>query len=134
MRREPDETQSVFGAAWHSDWSFQTTPPSATLLHAKVIPPVGGDTLYADGYRAYEALSPAMQQMLAPLRGVHSAARPYGPNGAYAREGEGRSMTILWSAEAEKTHSHPIVRTPPGQRPCKALFVNPALARSGSRA
>lgn len=124
VRREPDEKTSPFGAAWHSDWSFQQTPPAATLLHAKVIPPVGGDTLYADGYRAYEALSPAMQQVLSGLRGVHSAARPYGPQGAYAREGEGRSMIILWSAEAEKTQSHPIVRTHPVSGR-KALFVNP---------
>ena len=36
VRREPDETASPFGAAWHSDWSFQETPPAATLLHAKV--------------------------------------------------------------------------------------------------
>jgi taurine dioxygenase len=124
VRREPDETTSVFGAAWHSDWSFQPKPPAATILHAKVIPPVGGDTLYADGYRAFEALSPAMQDLLVGLRAVHSAARPYGPQGAYAREEPGRSMTILWSAEAEKTTSHPIVRTHPvsGRR---ALFVNP---------
>jgi len=124
VRRDADETASVFGAAWHSDWSFQPAPPAATLLHAKVIPPVGGDTLYADGYRAFEALSPAMQQVLSSLRGVRSAARPYGPQGAYAREAPGRSMTILWSAEAEKTHSHPIVRTHPVSGR-KALFVNP---------
>lgn len=124
VRREPDETTSVFGAAWHSDWSFQPAPPAATLLHAKVVPPLGGDTLYADGYRAFEALSPAMQDILTSLRAVHSAARPYGPQGAYAREEPGRSMTILWSAEAEKTHSHPIVRTHPVSGR-KALFVNP---------
>ncbi|HEX4183362.1 MAG TPA: TauD/TfdA family dioxygenase [Caulobacteraceae bacterium] len=124
VRREAGETTSVFGGAWHSDWSFQPQPPAATLLHAKVVPPVGGDTLYADGYRAFEALSPRMQDILTSLRGVHSAARPYGPQGAYAKEEAGRSMTILWSAEAEKTHSHPIVRTHPvsGRR---ALFVNP---------
>ena len=116
---------SPFGAAWHSDWSFQETPPAATLLHAKIIPPVGGDTLYADGYRAYEALSPAMQSVLAGLRGVHSAARPYGPEGIYAREADdARSMKILWSAEAEKTRAHPIVRTHPVSGR-KALFVNP---------
>ena len=124
VRREPEEKVSPFGAAWHSDWSFQDAPPAATLLHAKVIPPVGGDTLYADGYRAYEALSPAMQTVLAGLSGVHSAARPYGPKGSYAGEAEARSMKILWSAEAEKTRAHPIVRTHPVSGR-KALFVNP---------
>ena len=46
VRREADETSSVFGAAWHSDWSFQATPPAATILHAEVTPPVGGAPLF----------------------------------------------------------------------------------------
>ena len=68
VRREADEKTTVFGGGWHSDWSFQVTPPAATILHAKVVPPVGGDTLYADGVAAYEALSPAFRDMLAPLQ------------------------------------------------------------------
>ena len=124
VRREPDEKTSPFGSAWHSDWSFQETPPAATLLHAKVVPPVGGDTLYADGIAAYAALSPVMQGMLEGLRAIHSASRPYGPNGAYANEAPGRSMKIITSVEAEKTFAHPLVRRHPVTgRP--ALFVNP---------
>ena len=65
LRREPDEKATNFGAGWHSDWSFQPEPPAATLLHGKVIPPVGGDTLYADCRRAYEALSDGFKAMLA---------------------------------------------------------------------
>jgi taurine dioxygenase len=123
VRREPDETARVFGGGWHSDWSFQTTPPSATILHAKVVPPVGGDTLYADGVGAYEALSPAFRRMLAPLRTIHSAARPYGPQGFFAQEEGRKGMTILPSAEAEKTETHPLVRRLDDGR--RALFVNP---------
>ncbi len=123
VRREPDETTSPFGGAWHSDWSFQETPPSATILHAKVVPPVGGDTLYADGVAAYQALSPAFQRMIAPLRAIHSASRPYGPKGFYAGEQGRKGMTILPSPEAEKTQSQPVVRTLDDGR--KALFVNP---------
>lgn len=124
VRREPDETASVFGGAWHSDWSFQPRPPAATVLHAKVVPPTGGDTLYADGYRAFEALSPVMQRLLQGLKAVHSAGRPYGHDGFYAKEGLRRSMEILPSAEADKRWTHPVVRTHPlsGR---KALFVNP---------
>ena len=124
VRREPDEKSSPFGSAWHSDWSFQETPPAATLLHAKVIPPVGGDTLYADAAAAYAALSPAMQGMLKGLRAIHSAARPYGPSGAYANEAPGRSMKIITSVEAEKTFAHPLVRTHPVTG-LAAIFVNP---------
>jgi taurine dioxygenase len=124
VRREADETSSVFGATWHSDWSFQATPPAATLLHGVVIPPVGGDTLYADGYRAWDALSAAMQAMLIPLGAVHSARRAYGPSSAYARETDRRGMRILTSVKAEESEVHPLVRTHPVSGR-KALFVNP---------
>ncbi|MGH6958553.1 MAG: TauD/TfdA dioxygenase family protein [Caulobacteraceae bacterium] len=123
VRREPDETASPFGAGWHSDWSFQETPPSATILHAKVVPPEGGDTLYADGVAALAALSPAFQRMLTGLKGVHSAGRPYGPAGFFAKEEGRKGMTILPSAEADKRFAHPMVRTLKDGR--RALYVNP---------
>lgn len=124
LRREPDEKATNFGAGWHSDWSFQENPPAATLLHSEVIPPVGGDTLFSDCARAYEALSPTMQAMLAPLRATHSATRAYGTKGVFARETEQRTMEIITSADADKSLSHPLVRTHPvtGR---KALFVSP---------
>jgi taurine dioxygenase len=124
LRREPDEKARNFGAGWHSDWSFQPRPPAATLLHSEVVPPVGGDTLFCDAASAYEALSPTMRTMLAPLRAIHSAARPYGTQGAFAKETEKRAMQIITSTEAEKTYAHPLVRTHPvtGR---KALFVSP---------
>jgi taurine dioxygenase len=124
LRREPDEKAPNFGGGWHSDWSFQPAPPSATILRSEVTPPVGGDTLFVDAARAYADLSPTMQAMLAPLRAIHSATRPYGANGLFARETEKRTMTILSSSEADKTHPHPLVRTHPvtGR---KSLFVSP---------
>ncbi|HEX7758571.1 MAG TPA: TauD/TfdA family dioxygenase [Caulobacteraceae bacterium] len=124
VRREPQETSSVFGGAWHSDWSFQETPPAATILHAKEVPPTGGDTLFADGRAAWDALSPTFQALLAPLRAVHSAARPYGSEGFYAKESGRIGMTILPSVEAEKTFIHPIARRHPVSGRT-ALFVNP---------
>ncbi|HVI32736.1 TauD/TfdA family dioxygenase [Phenylobacterium sp.] len=124
LRREPDEKATNFGAGWHSDWSFQAQPPAATLLHSEVVPPVGGDTLFCDCARAFEALSPAMQAMLAPLRAVHSAGRAYGTKGVFARETEKRTMQIIVSEEADETLTHPLVRTHPvtGR---KSLFVSP---------
>jgi taurine dioxygenase len=124
LRREPDETATNFGAGWHSDWSFQAMPPAATLLRSEVTPPVGGDTLFCDACRAYEALTPTFQALLAPLRAIHSAARPYGSQGSFAKETAKRTMQIISSKEAEKTQTHPLVRTHPvtGR---KALFVSP---------
>jgi taurine dioxygenase len=124
LRREPDEKATNFGAGWHSDWSFQAAPPAATLLRSEVIPPVGGDTLFVDAARAYEALSPTLQAMIAPLRAIHSASRSYGTQGVFAKDTRARTMQIIVSEEADKTQTHPLVRTHPvtGR---KALFVSP---------
>ena len=124
LRREPDEKATNFGAGWHSDWSFQKEPPAATLLRSEVTPPVGGDTLFADCARAYDTLSDAMKALLAPLRAVHSASRAYGAQGVFAKETAKRTMEIIVSPEADKTISHPLVRTHPvtGR---KALYVSP---------
>ena len=124
VRREPSEKLTPFGGAWHSDWSFQPAPPAGTILRSEIIPPVGGDTLYCDAARAYEALDQATKDKLAPLKAVHSATRAYGPNSAYSRELDQRSMPIIVSPEADKMRAHPLVRTHPvtGR---KALFISP---------
>ncbi|MCR5874687.1 TauD/TfdA family dioxygenase [Phenylobacterium sp. J426] len=124
LRREPDEKATNFGAGWHSDWSFQPEPPAATILRSEVVPPVGGDTLFCDGARAYAALSPTFRTMLEGLRAVHSATRAYGTKGVFARETEKRTMEIIVSPEADRSLTHPLVRTHPvtGR---KALYVSP---------
>ena len=124
LRREPDEKAPNFGAGWHSDWSFQPEPPAVTILHSKVTPPIGGDTLFCDCYRAYEDLSPVFQTFLDTLTAAHTAALPYGRNGLYAGETGKRSMKIIASEEAEKLFNHPLVRVHPETRR-KALFVGP---------
>src|SRR5450830_753255 len=124
LRREADEKAVNFGAAWHSDWSFQEYPPAATILLSKVTPPVGGDTIFSDCYRAFEALSPKFRASLTGLSAIHSASRPYGRSGVFAIEKEKRSMEIITGEDAERTFTHPVVRTHPvsGRQ---ALFVNP---------
>ncbi|SDH80668.1 TauD/TfdA family dioxygenase [Variovorax sp. OV700] len=124
LRREPDEKAVNFGAQWHSDWSFQEEPPAGTILHAKVTPPVGGDTLYADCYRAYEDLSDTMKRLLNGLVAIHSASLPYGKEGLFAKETEARTMKIVVSEEADKTWPHPLVRVHPVTRR-RALYVSP---------
>ena len=56
--KEPDAEMN-FGGDWHTDTSYKECPPKATLLYAVEVPPVGGDTLFADATSAYESLSPA---------------------------------------------------------------------------
>jgi taurine dioxygenase len=123
VRRDPDEPVAPFGGAWHSDWSFQVAPPAATILHGKVIPPVGGDTWYADGYAAYEALSAAQRSEIDGLTALHSARRPYSHEGYKAGRGDQRSMKILPSDNAYDVQEHPLVRTHP-ETGRKALWAN----------
>ncbi|NWG53417.1 MAG: TauD/TfdA family dioxygenase [Hydrogenophilaceae bacterium] len=123
VKREADEQTPIFAEVWHSDWSFRPTPPAGTMLYGVEIPSVGGDTLFADQYAAYETLSEAMKARIAPLRGVHSAARGYSREGLYGERDKGRSMDIRPSDEAKKTQTHPLVRTH-SETGRKALFAN----------
>ena len=67
--KEADERKiSTFGGTWHSDFSFLEEPPDYTLLYALELPELGGDTLWASQYAAYDALSTGMQRLLDPLR------------------------------------------------------------------
>ncbi|HXI47126.1 MAG TPA: TauD/TfdA family dioxygenase, partial [Steroidobacteraceae bacterium] len=124
VRREADETTPVFAEAWHSDWSFLEASPAGTLLYGKVIPPVGGDTLFANQYAAYDALPEAMKSRISRLHGIHSARRSYSPGGVYGERDKGRSMAIRYSERAMATQLHPVVRrhVETGR---SALFVNP---------
>jgi taurine dioxygenase len=63
-----------FGGIWHSDTAYLTEPPMASMLLAREVPPVGGDTLFANMYLAYDALSNGMKRFLADLRAVNSHA------------------------------------------------------------
>jgi len=123
VRREANETTPVFAEAWHSDWSFLASSPAGTLLYGKVIPPVGGDTLFANQYAAYDALSETTKAKIASLRGIHSARRSYSPGGVYGERDKGRSMAIRYSERAMATQSHPLVRTH-SETGRRALFVN----------
>ena len=124
VRRDADETSSLFAEAWHSDWSFLAQPPQATVLFGNVIPPIGGDTLFADQYLAWQALPDSLKARVADRMGVHSARGGYSRQGRYGERDSGRSMAIKYSDTAMATQLHPIARIhPETQR--TALFVSP---------
>lgn len=116
----PHETVN-FGGVWHSDTTYLQQPPMATLLVAREVPPVGGDTLFANQYMALETLSPRMQELLAGLHGVSSSAKA---DASRTREDRIRSDGTV---EARKllVAEHPAVRTHP-ETGRKALYVNVA--------
>jgi len=116
----PHETIN-FGGVWHADTTYLQEPPMATLLVAREVPPVGGDTLFANQYLAYESLSDRMRQMLGGLRGVSSSTKADA-----SRTREDRIRTD-GTAEPRKVliAEHPAVRTHP-ETGRKALYVNVA--------
>ena len=124
VKREADETTPLFAEGWHSDWSFLETPPSATMLYGREIPPHGGDTLYANQIAAYEGLDDAMKDRIDALMGVHSARRGYSKQGQYGEKDKGRSMAIIFSDDALATQLHPLVQVHP-ETGRKALFLSP---------
>lgn len=113
IRREADEQSPLFAENWHADWSFQARPPSGTCLNAVDIPPIGGDTLFANQHLAWEALPSERQAIYADLIAVHSARLPYAPDGTYGARDKGRSMDIRPSEAALATQTHPLVRAHP---------------------
>ena len=123
LTREADEATPLFADVWHSDWSFLASPPAGTMLYGVDIPPVGGDTLYADQYGGYEDLPTDLRERVDGLVGIHSARRGYAKDGQYGDRDVGRSMTILASDTALATQTHPLVRVHPetGRR---ALFCS----------
>ena len=124
LRRKATEEASHFGGSWHSDWSFQSSPPSATMLHSKIVPPFGGDTLFTNSALAYDDLSADLKAKVEGLNGIHSAKLPYADDGFYALEGKERTMQIKSSKSANKQHLHPVVREHKDTKR-KSLFVNP---------
>ena len=124
IKRSAKEKATPFGGTWHSDWSFMKKPPSATVLHSKIIPPVGGNTLFANTEKAFAALPDEMKDKLRNLKVIHSAKIPYADDGFYALEKEERSMKILPSKEAKATFSHPMIKIHPETKK-ECLFINP---------
>ena len=109
-----------FGGIWHSDTTYLECPPMGTMLYARVIPPVGGDTLFANMVMAYESLSPGMQRLLIGLTAVNSAEK----DDAAATRVDRLRERPREVGETVTVAEHPIVRTHP-ETGSKALYVNP---------
>lgn len=111
--READETTPLFAENWHSDWSFLEHPPAGTCLLAVDIPPVGGDTLFANQAAAFAALPDERKEYLRSLTAVHSAKLAYAPDGTYGEKDLGRSMAIRPDETARVSRRHPLVQRHP---------------------
>ena len=121
LLRKPGDS-SVAGESWHADTTMMATPPMGAILYALEVPEYGGDTLFANQYAAYDALSDGMKEMLRGMRAVHSDVRIAGPRAAVNAK---RSSKVREDADWRPTvNAHPVVRSHP-ETGRKCLFVNP---------
>ena len=117
-----DAADNGFADTWHTDVTFVRRPPLGSILRAVQLPPVGGDTSWADAEAAYASLSAPVQALADQLTAVHDGNREWGYH--LAQRGGNR-----WE-DGEYTRlepvEHPVVRVHPetGRR---SLFVNPGF-------
>ena len=98
------------GTYFHTDYSYLDVPARATALYSVEVPRVGGDTLFADQYAAYDALPDAMKRRIEPLEAIHH----YG-NRQDQDEKSRTVASILSDAQKAKMPviTHPIARAHP---------------------
>jgi taurine dioxygenase len=120
IRREPGD-KKIVGEEWHADTTMVAEPPMAAILYALEVPAVGGDTLFASQYAAYDALSDGMKRMLAGLKAYHSDRKVAGPR---ANMNAFRTTKVREDDSWRETVSlHPVVVTHP-ETGRKLLYVN----------
>jgi taurine dioxygenase len=122
VRKEEYETRN-FGGSWHTDVSYLERPALGSVLYAREVPDHGGDTMFANQYLAYEALSDGMKQLLGGMSAIHSAKRIYGTAAKRANEPLPSSMSFRFGEAAHGEVEHPVIRTHVETRR-KALYVN----------
>jgi taurine dioxygenase len=115
-----DENHRPTADRWHNDVTYLEAPPAAGILYAEEIPPLGGDTLWANMYLAFDTLSDPIKELISKLRALHSFAKNFTPERFVAMGMEDRRETMY---AMHPPVSHPVARTNAanGRR---ALFVN----------
>jgi taurine dioxygenase len=116
-----DETTPPFGTdVWHSDETFRAEPPMATVLCAKEVPAVGGDTMFVSMAAAFDGLSDRMQQYVCGLSAIHDM-KPFRPlfGGSLEERQKLQHFELQYPPQR-----HPVVRVHPVSGR-KVLFVNP---------
>jgi taurine dioxygenase len=122
VRKEPHQKTNI-GAAWHTDHSYDQIPAMGSILYAREVPSLGGDTLFSSMYAAYDALSDGIKKMLAGLRAEHSSRHSFGEQAYVDRDMDDVGGRLGNIGAATQDAIHPvIIRHPLSGRP--ALYVN----------
>ncbi|MCJ2059907.1 TauD/TfdA family dioxygenase [Methylobacterium sp. J-048] len=122
VRKEAHQAANI-GGQWHTDHSYDAEPAKGSILYARAVPRVGGDTLFASMYAAYDALSDGLKATLASLRAVHSSRHVFGVASRSLATSDLKGR-ILNAEAATQDAVHPVVITHPDSGR-KALYVNP---------
>jgi taurine dioxygenase len=120
VRKDADQKINI-GGAWHTDHSYDQIPAMGSILLAKETPKIGGDTLFANMYRAYETLSDGMKKTLEAMKACHSSRHVFGAHTGYS---EASNQRIGNPELATQDAIHPVIITHPESKR-KALYVNP---------
>ena len=122
VRKEPHQKKNI-GSKWHTDHSYDDAPALGSMIYALEVPPVGGDTMFANMSLAYETLSNGMKDMLSKLAAVHSSRHVFGPGYKANPDVADRFRN---AEQAVQDTVHPVViRHPDTGR--KVLYVNPTF-------
>ena len=125
VRKEPHQKANI-GSEWHTDHSYDEIPAMGSILYAREVPEVGGDTLFASMVMAYEALSSGFKEMLESLNALHSSRHVFGQK-RHEADAEGDYEGRLGNPEqAQQDAVHPLVLCHP-RTGRKALYVNPTF-------
>ena len=109
---ELNSKEGEAASQWHTDITFLPAFPAASVLRALVIPPTGGDTLWASGVAAYEGLPPALKALVADLRAVHTNAYDYAASRPEASDEQIRRHREIFASTVYETE-HPVVHVHP---------------------
>ncbi len=122
VRKEPQQKANI-GSAWHTDHSYDQIPAMGSILYAREVPDVGGDTLFSSMYAAYESLSDGLKQMLGNMRAVHSSRHAFGEEAYNDTDMDDLNGRLGNAEKAKQDAIHPVVICHPlsGR---SALYVN----------
>ena len=122
VQKEPEQKFNI-GGAWHTDHSYDEIPALGSMLYAREVPAVGGDTLFASTCAAYDSLSDGLKATLSKLEAVHSTKHVFGEN---AKRPDELNDRLGNQAAATQEVCHPMVITHPLSKR-KSLYVNPGF-------
>lgn len=111
---------------WHTDVTFIDTPPMGSILAARQLPPVGGDTMWASMTAAYNALSKPMQTFLQGLEAVHDFSYAFTADGLAGSQAGREKYEKAVAANPPVTH--PVIRSHP-ETGEPGIFVNSVFTR-----